>query len=334
MAPSETDNAAGRAAMMASSSWLDPDRAVGQSPAAAYLAGVGAGSRRTMQQSLVSIAAMLAGRGADPVKVRWEALTRADTTALRADLGERFAPATANKMLSALRGVLRQARRMGLMSEGQFQSAASLEMIKSAPVNTRCDVDDAAVAALFSACTKEPGAAGRRDAALLAIFLSSGLRRSEVCALDMTDYDPASGVLHIRGHGPEFNRFVILPPPARLAVADWCEARTPVPGPLLLPIDRGGIVRFRRLTDQAVYDIVGRVCARAGLAALTQRDLRRAYVLSLIRAGKEAKEVQELAGHASWLTTATYMRMAADKESKTYDIGTLPYSQREEAHRG
>jgi site-specific recombinase XerD len=314
--------------------WIDHDRAVAHSPAAAYLTSIGAGSRRTMQQSLVSIAALLAGEGADPIKVRWECLRREETRRLREQLAASHAPATANKMLSALRGVLRAARRMDLMSEGQFQTAASLEMIKPAPTRLHCRVNDASVAALFAACEKEAGAAGRRDAALLAIFLSSGLRRSEARELDVGDFAPRSGVLHIRGTGPEFDRLVTLTPPARRAVADWLEVRTHAPGPLLLPVDRGGIVRFRRLTDQAVYDIIGRVCERAGLAALNQRDLRRAYVLSLIRSGRTAIEVQELAGHASWLTTATYERMASDRESETYDLSNLPYRSRKGADRG
>ncbi len=51
--------------------------------------------------------------------------------------------------------------------------------------------------------------------ALLAVFLSSGLRRAEAAALEVADYDAASGRLHIRGERPEYDRLVDLPIPAR-----------------------------------------------------------------------------------------------------------------------
>jgi hypothetical protein len=46
---------------------------------------------------------MRAGEGANPVAFRWERFRRADTIKIRCELRERFAPATANKMLAALR---------------------------------------------------------------------------------------------------------------------------------------------------------------------------------------------------------------------------------------
>ncbi len=288
--------------------WVESGRSLARSPAATYLAKVGAGSRRTVQQSFTSLASMLAGEGADPHKVKWEQLTRADTVKLRTLLKEKFAPATANKMLSVLRGTLRAARDMRMMKEGEFQTAASLELIKASAPAECVPVTNQIVASLFKACAAD--AAGRRDAAMLAIFLSSGLRRAEAAALDMGDYDPRSGRLHIRGERPEYDRMVTLPRPARKALADWIRIRTTEPGPLLLPIDRGGLMQFRRMTDQAIYDIFGRIADRAGVKNLTLRDVRRSYVISLIRSGKEPDEVQYLIGHASWFTTATYKELA------------------------
>lgn len=309
------------------SRWIDSGRSIAKSPAAAYVSKLGKGSQRTIQQSLTTIAAMLAGDGADPMNLRWEKLTRTDTVKLRTELKEKFAAATANKMLSALRGVLRAARDMGLMKEGDFQTAASLEIIKEEPAAaaTPAPFTMAVLKSLFQACASEPGASGRRDAAMLAIFLSSGLRRAEAAGLDMADYDQAKGRLHIRGERPEYDRLVQLLGPARAALADWLRVRTNEPGPLLLPVDRGGLIRFRRMTDQAVYDIFGRIVERAGVPDVTLRDLRRAYVISLIRAGHPIDQVQYLVGHASWFTTSAYSELAKDKVSPSYDLEKLPY---------
>ena len=264
--------------------------------------------------------AALAGEGVDPMKFRWETLTRSQTVDMRAKLKERYAPATANKMLSVLRGVLRAARDLGLMNEGQYQTAASLELIKAPKADSAAPVDDDAVAKLLAACFAEPGASGRRDAAMLVIFLCSGLRRAEAAALDVADYDPETGRLHIRGERPEYDRVVTLPVPARRVMEQWLEVRTTEPGPLLTPVDRGGLLRFRRMTDQAVYDIFGRITARAGLSNVTLRDLRRSYVVSLIRAGKPVNEVQYLTGHASWVTTSAYRGLADDTTAAAFEI--------------
>jgi integrase/recombinase XerD len=304
--------------------WIDETRTLADSPAAAYLASIGPGSRRTMQQCLTTLGSMLAGTEVDPNKVRWEHLRRENTLDLRHRLQESFAPATANKMLSALRGVLRAARRAGLMREGDFQTAASLEPIKPAPPPARVDVTADVARSLFEACRGDD-AANRRDAAMLAIFMSSGLRRSEAAALDVADYDAKTGRLHIPGEKPENDRQVTLPRPARAAMEAWLEVRSVAAGPLLLPVDRGGLVRFRRMTDQALYDIFGRITRRGGVPGLSLRDLRRSYVLGLIRAGHDTRQTQYLVGHASWLTTAAYVALAGQTDAKTYDLNALPY---------
>lgn len=308
------------------SAWIEPGRTVAASPAARYLDAVKLGSRRTLQQSLTALAGALAGEGVDPMTFRWERLTRSQTVDLRTTLKSTFAPATANKMLSALRGVLRAARDMGLMSEGQFQTAASLENIKPTdPEKPIATVNAGVLTKLFSGCVKEGGASGLRDAATLAIFLSSGLRRTEAAALDMGHYDAKVGLLHIAGERPEYDRLVALPRNAKRVMDDWLEVRTMEPGPLLVPVDRSGLIRFRRMTDQAIYLIFERIIARAGVPEVTLRDLRRAYVIGLIRAGKTMDEVQYLVGHASWMTTQSYQAWAQDKTTASYDLSEIPY---------
>lgn len=305
--------------------WIDTTRTLARSPAAAYLASVGAGSRRTVQQSMSRLASMVAGEKTDPITFRWEQLTRVQTVDLRARLKSESAPATANKVLSVLRGVLRHARAMGLMDEGSYQTAASLDPINASPKTPPLAFTDATALSLFEACAADPGAAGRRDAALLAIVLCTGLRRAEAAALDAGDYDAASGRLHIRGERPEYDRVVLLPAPARAALADWFNIRTHEPGPLLLPVDRAGLIRFRRMTDQAIYDIFGRISARAHVPDLSIRHIRRSYVVSLIRAGKTPEEVRYLVGHASWFTANVYRELADDQSQACYGIEGIPY---------
>jgi len=80
-------------------------------PAAVYLASLALGSRRTMLQSLDTIAALLTGGKANARNLAWENVRYQHSAAIRAALAESFAPATANKMLAALRRVLKEAWR-------------------------------------------------------------------------------------------------------------------------------------------------------------------------------------------------------------------------------
>src|SRR2546423_14988468 len=113
-------------------------------PALVYLAQLSPGSRRTMRTALNTIAELL---GVAPVTHEtssphrrrevetllycdWAILRYQHTLALRTLLAERYKPATANKMLAALRRVLLEARRLGLMSPDDYAHATDIGAIK------------------------------------------------------------------------------------------------------------------------------------------------------------------------------------------------------------
>ncbi|MGA2111771.1 MAG: hypothetical protein ABSG98_06425 [Anaerolineales bacterium] len=91
-----------------------------RNPAAVYLATLASGSRRTMHQALQVVASLLVGGKSDPLAVPWHALRYQHIAAIRSQLAERFAPATANKVLCALRGTLREGWRLGLIGEADY----------------------------------------------------------------------------------------------------------------------------------------------------------------------------------------------------------------------
>ena len=106
-------------------------------PAANYLASLPSeASRRVMSRHLRTIAALLVGvdpghaRRVDIFLLNWAGLRRAHTAAIRARLIERYRPATVNRMLGALRGVLAEARRLGEMSDADFAGAGAVENVR------------------------------------------------------------------------------------------------------------------------------------------------------------------------------------------------------------
>jgi len=147
-----------------------PDR----HPAAVYLARLAQGSRRTMAGALDVIAGLLTSYRCDKETLDWGALRYQHTAAIRALLADLYAPATANKMLEALRGVLREAWRLGYMEAEEFHRAADIPTIKGAAIPRGRAVTSDEMRLLFGACRRDNTPAGKRDAALIAVLCSTG----------------------------------------------------------------------------------------------------------------------------------------------------------------
>lgn len=285
-----------------------PLRPTHDQPASVYLGELSEGSQRTMRQALVTMAAIRTGTAGEVTieDFAWQEVDRDTVARLRRELAERYAPTTANKMLAALRGVLRVCRDQGRMTERAFQEATAFERVRDFREKESRVLSGDELARLYAACAAEATAAGRRDAALVTLYLVAGLRREEATALLVGDVDVEAGVLRIDSPVAERRREVPLGPTECAHFARWIEARGTAAGPLLLPVDRGGTIRIRRLTAQAVYGIVARVAQRAGVTPVTPRDLRRTCLIRLIRAGLDAEALRQRVGHLSWLNSTAY----------------------------
>src|SRR4051812_9744081 len=105
-------------------------RPADQQPATVYLARLSPGSRRTMRQALASIAALVTGGPSDIESLPWELLRYQHTQAIRSRLMEQLSVASTNKHLSALRGVVQEAWRLGLMNAEDYHRAADIKNFK------------------------------------------------------------------------------------------------------------------------------------------------------------------------------------------------------------
>ena len=293
-------------------------------PAAVYLASLGFGSRRTMRQSLGVIAGLLSGGRADVKTLRWEALRYQHTQAVRTALGERYAAGTTNKMLAALRGVLREAWRLGLMSAESYHRAVDLKAIRAETLPRGRALSSGELRALFEACA-DGTKAGVRDAALLAILYAGGLRRSEAVGLDLSDYQPETGALTILGGKGRKDRIVYASNGAKNALEDWISLRGSQAGGLFCPVNKGNRIIFRRMTDQSVLGIVRKRGAEAGIASFSPHDLRRTFVSDLLDAGADLSTTKRLAGHSSETTTGRYDRRGEEVKKKAAQLLHVPY---------
>lgn len=281
-----------------------------------------------MRAALDLVARMLTSGAADAQTLDWSAVRYQHAQAVRSDLAERYKPATVNKALSGLRGVLREAWRLGLITSEDYRRAADLEAIKGESLPPGRALTAGELKALLAACSADETAAGARDAALLALLYGAGLRRSEAVALDVSDYDVATGMMVVRHGKGNRDRVVYATNGAADALADWLAVRGEVDGPLFLPVNKGGVVGGHRMSGQAVLYILRRRALQGGVTRLTPHDLRRTFISDLLDLGADIATVQRLAGHASITTTTGYDRRGEATKRKAASLLHVPYERR------
>ena len=300
-------------------------------PAAVYLASLAPGSRRPMRTALGIVAGLLTSNRCDAFSLDWGRLRFSHCAALRAALAERYSPASANHRLAALRGVLKAAWKLGQISTDDYHRAIAFVPVRGESLPRGRALSSGEVKGIFSACHDDSSGdlrtrnSGARDAALLAILYGVGLRRSEVVALDVSDYDGESGALTVRSGKGNKARIGYVPGGAREALALWLEVRGTQEGPLLLPVLKNGRIVARRLTDQAILTIIIKRAKQAGVKHLSPHDLRRTFISDLLEAGADISTVQRMAGHASVQTTTRYDRRGERAKQKASELLHVPF---------
>src|SRR5690606_29951158 len=183
-------------------------------------------------------------------------------------------------------------------------------------------------AALFAVCASDDGPAGVRDAALIALLKVGGLRRAEVAALQLADYDPVMGSLRVRGKRNKTRSVPVEDHGAQDALADWLHVRGDWDGALFVRIKKGGNVTQVGLTDQGIYHILHKRGQQAQTAKFSPHDLRRTFAGDLLDAGADIATVQQLMGHSSANTTAGYDRRGEQAKRSAVKKLHVPYQRR------
>jgi tyrosine recombinase XerC len=158
-----------------------------------------------------------------------------------------------------------------------------------------------------------------RDAAILEMLYSTGVRVHELAQLNIADVDFIGEIARVRGKGKK-ERLVPVGSPAIKAMRQYLEARgeSPTSGkhtPLFI-----NAVGGERLTARSVQMLLKKYLLAAGLPAdITPHKLRHSFATHLLDAGADLRSVQELLGHAKLATTQIYTHVTAERLKKVYD---------------
>jgi integrase/recombinase XerC len=165
---------------------------------------------------------------------------------------------------------------------------------------------------------------GFRDRAIMELFYSSGLRVSELVALDRKDFESASLLMHLKGKGKK-ERVV----PITQNAADWIqnylnhpERHKDIDGHLA-EIDSNAIFLNRngtRLTTRSVDRKFDQYLTASGLAGkVTPHTIRHTIATHWLENGMDLKTIQMLLGHSSLATTTLYTQVSNKFKKEVYD---------------
>ena len=205
---------------------------------------------------------------------------------------------TQNYYLIALRAFLKYLQRQEIPS-------LSPERIELAKVPDRSlDLISSAELERLMAAPDTSELKGIRDKAMIELLFSTGLRVSELCALD-TDLDLSRDELSVRGKGDKV-RVVFLSEDAKRAVAAYLKARKDMDEALFVSYGRGSKTP-RRITPRAVEQLVKQYAIKAGITKkVTPHVIRHSFATDLLENGADLRSVQALLGHANIATTQVY----------------------------
>lgn len=156
---------------------------------------------------------------------------------------------------------------------------------------------------------------GLRDRAILELFYSSGLRVSELVALDRKDFDFTKFEMRLKGKGKKI-RLV----PITSCAADWVkrylEHNQRPKNEEAIFLNRLG----SRLTTRSVDRLFVKYLKASGLAAhITPHIIRHTIATHWLENGMDLKTIQLLLGHNSMATTTIYTQVSSKLKKKTYN---------------
>jgi site-specific recombinase XerD len=290
-------------------------------PVALYLAGMSPGSRPTQIVALRHVAGFW---GSTPWRMPWASLSRSNVQVIRSWVASKYAPSTANRILTAVRGVLRACADLELVTREHVANVGSVAIVRGSRVVAGRALERHEIERLFTSCREDPSEArGARDGAILGLLYGAGLRRAELSALDFAHLEPSGGSVRVIGKG-NVERIVPLPAGARRALDRWVAIRGSDPGPLIAHVSSAARVFLRRYTTSAIYATLRRLARSLRLPQFSPHDLRRTYVGDLLDAGADLRTVQSLVGHADPATTARYDRRAERVRVRAAELLDVP----------
>jgi integrase/recombinase XerC len=232
-------------------------------------------------------------------------------------LARKHAPASIARKVAAARTWMRWMRRRKLIETCPAEQLATPKVRRGLPTLLSVDAAKEVVEAPQGDTPR-----ARRDRAILEVLYGSGLRVSEVCALDLASIEMQQSTVRVFGKGSK-ERIVPLGRACMSALARWLEVRRTMVHPKRGTQDPRALVlsvRGERMYARGVRTLVHDYGALgAGRADLHPHALRHTCATHMLDGGADLRAIQELLGHASLSTTQRYAHVSMQQLMRVYD---------------
>jgi integrase len=221
---------------------------------------------------------------------------------------DHLSPSTINVRLSAIRKLVGEARRNGMIG---LEEAANLSDVPNARQKgtrlgnwlTREQAKE------LLAVPDRSTLKGKRDYVIIALLVGCALRRRELASLTIEDIQLREGrwvIIDLRGKGGRI-RTVAVPIWVKQGIEAWTAAAKIDKGRLLLPLSKSGKIVGDELGDWAIWSVVEQSSKQIGIEHFGAHDLRRTCAKLCRKSGGDLEQIKFLLGHSSIQTTERYL---------------------------
>jgi len=249
----------------------------------------------------------------------WAGVEKADIISYIMHLKEerQYASSTVARKVAAIKSFFHFLWREGHISDDPTAALDSPRVAKRLPRVISFEE----VKALLAQPAKEGRAKGLRDHALLHLLYATGMRASEVVALNLDDLNLASASVRCWGKGSK-ERIIPIHAQAAEALRQYIERgrreflKPENPAERALFLNQRG----KRLTRQGLWLIVKGYVREAGLPqGVTPHTLRHSFATHMLDGDADLINVQQLLGHANVSTTQIYTHVSSERLREVYD---------------
>jgi integrase/recombinase XerD len=244
----------------------------------------------------------------------WEGFDRQKMLGYMLDLKDKgYASTTLARKIAAAKSFFKFLTEENKLSLNPTENIASLKVGRALPK----PITVAQARRLLDEPGKGTTPESKRDKAMLELLYASGMRVSELVALNMGDVDTAGG--YVRCFGKE--RMIPIYPRASQAAAEYISEARPK---IVQHNDKEKAlflnVRGERLTRQGLWQILKGYAKAANIdVEVTPHTLRHSFATHMLNGGADLRMVQELLGHANISTTQVYTHLTSEHVRKTYE---------------
>jgi integrase len=253
-------------------------------------------SRRNYAKALTLLFVQAAGRP----------LTRSLLMEYRAGM-DGLAPSTVNVRLSAVRKLVTEARRNGMLSAEEAANLTDIPNVRQQGTRLGNWLTKEQARELLAVPDRST-LKGKRDYAMLALLIGCALRRRELAALTIEDIQMRENrwvIADLRGKGGRI-RTVAVPMWVKQGINAWQAAAKIEDGPLLRSLNKVAKVG-KSLSDWAIWAVVTESAKQIGIERFGAHDLRRTCAKLCRKAGGDLEQIKFLLGHSSIQTTERYL---------------------------